>query len=241
MSQFDFGNLESPLSGSNFINSNLEPWRDALHTLHKGPSTPSYAVAGMMWINDSGSPWILNIFDGTDNISVGTVDPTTNVFTPSGVSQAAADITVNNSGFNVFTGDDVQEVLGEADAFADSVGTAAFENVPTVREIPQNSQSGAYTLVLSDAGKHIFHPAADTTNRTFTIPANASVAFPIGTAITFVNEAGTGGVVTIAITSDTLVLAGPGTTGSRTLARNGMATALKVTATKWMINGAGLT
>ena len=29
------------------------------------------------------------------------------------------------------------------------------------RNIPQNSQSDAYTLVLADAGKHIFHPSGD--------------------------------------------------------------------------------
>ncbi len=107
--------------------------------------------------------------------------------------------------------------------------------------IPQNSQSAAYTCVLADAGKHILHPDADTTARTFTIPANASVPYPIGTAITFVNQNGTGGIVTIAITTDTMRLAGAGTTGSRALARNGTATALKITATEWIISGSGLT
>lgn len=109
------------------------------------------------------------------------------------------------------------------------------------KNIPQNSQSAAYTLVASDAGKHILHPAADTTARTYTIPSNASVPYPIGTAITFINQNGTGGIVTIAITTDTMRLAGAGTTGSRTLARNGVATALKITATEWIISGSGLT
>lgn len=109
-----------------------------------------------------------------------------------------------------------------------------------LQQIQQNSQSAAYTLVLSDAGKHILHPSADTTARTFTIPANASVAYPIGTALTFVNQNGAG-VVTIAITTDTMRLAGAGTTGSRTLAANGIATALKITATEWLISGTGLT
>jgi hypothetical protein len=36
-------------------------------------------------------------------------------------------------------------------------------------------------------------------------------------------------------------LAGAGTTGSRTLAANGIATAMKVTTTEWIINGTGLT
>lgn len=106
--------------------------------------------------------------------------------------------------------------------------------------IPQNSRSAAYTCALSDAGKHILHPSADTTARIFTIPANASVAFPIGTAVTFVNQ-NAGGVITIAITTDTMRLAGAGTTGSRTLAANGMATAVKLTANEWIINGVGLT
>ena len=108
------------------------------------------------------------------------------------------------------------------------------------RTIPQNSQSAAYTLVAADSGKHILHPSADTTARTFTIPANSSVAFPVGTAVTFINQNGAG-VVTIAITSDTMRLAGAGTTGSRTLAANGVATAIKITSTEWIISGTGLT
>jgi hypothetical protein len=105
--------------------------------------------------------------------------------------------------------------------------------------IPQNSQSTAYTLVLADANKHILHPSADTTARTMTIPANSSVAFPIGTAVTFINQ-NAAGVMTIAITTDTMRLAGAGTTGSRTLAANGSATALKITSTEWIISGSGL-
>lgn len=113
-------------------------------------------------------------------------------------------------------------------------------NAVGYKNIPQNSQSAAYTCVLTDAGKHILHPSADTTARTITIPANSSVAYPIGTALTFVNQA-SAGVMTIAITTDTMRLAGAGTTGSRTLAANGVATALKLTATEWIISGSGLT
>lgn len=124
----------------------------------------------------------------------------------------------------------------------DAVNTVATPTTTSVGYlgIPQNSKSAAYTLVLADAGKHILHPSADTTARTFTIPANSSVAFPIGTAVTFINQ-NAGGVITIAITTDTMRLAGPGTTGSRTLAANGIATAVKVTSTEWLISGTNLT
>lgn len=102
---------------------------------------------------------------------------------------------------------------------------------------PQNSQSTAYTTVAADANKHILHPTADNSARTFTIDSNANVAYPIGTMITFVNQINT---VTIAITADTLTLMGSGATGSRTLAANGIATALKVAATSWVIAGTNL-
>ena len=116
---------------------------------------------------------------------------------------------------------------------ADGTNEVGFKN------IPQNSQSAAYTLVLADAGKHIFHPSTDANARTFTIPANSSVAYPIGTAITFINM--TSQVVTIAITTDTMYLSSAGTTGSRSLAQYGSATAIKITSTNWLISGSGLT
>ena len=127
-------------------------------------------------------------------------------------------------------------------AGAVTIGGTLTANGQTVGylNIPQNSQSAPYTLVLGDAGKHILHPSADTTARTITIPANSSVAFPIGTAVTFVNQA-SAGVMTIAITTDTMRLAGAGTTGSRTLAANGVATAIKLTSTEWIISGTNLT
>jgi hypothetical protein len=116
---------------------------------------------------------------------------------------------------------------------ADGTDQVGFKN------IPQNSQSAAYTLVLADAGKHIFHPSTDANARTYTIPANGSVAYPIGTALTFINM--TSQVVTIAITTDTMYLSSAGTTGSRSLAIYGSATAIKMTSTTWLISGSGLT
>ena len=107
------------------------------------------------------------------------------------------------------------------------------------RNIPINSKSAAYTTVLADSGKVIFHPSTDANARTFTIDSNANVAYPLGTAITFINM--TSQVVTIAITSDTMYLSSLGTTGSRSLAQYGSATAIKMTSTTWLISGSGLT
>jgi hypothetical protein len=108
------------------------------------------------------------------------------------------------------------------------------------RGIPQSGggyKGSNYTAVLSDAGNSI---VTSTTGLTFAIPANASVAYPIGTTLTFVYSNGTGSL-SIAINSDTLYLANTGgTTGARTLSPFGIATAIKVTSTAWIISGAGL-
>ena len=104
--------------------------------------------------------------------------------------------------------------------------------------ITVNSQSAAYPIVATDAGKFLLHPTADNNARTFTLPAEASINFSVGTVITFVNQINT---LTIAITSDTMTLAGAGTTGSRTLAASGIATVLKIASAAWIISGTGLT
>lgn len=127
-------------------------------------------------------------------------------------------------------------VTAEQDHRAGPFG--ALGGVPSVRTI--NSQSAAYTLVGTDAYTTVLHPSADTTARVFTVPANASVAYRLGTVLEIVNQA-SAGVVTIAITSDTMRLEGAGTTGSRTLAANGRATLRKITETEWLIGGAGIT
>lgn len=111
--------------------------------------------------------------------------------------------------------------------------------ITELKDIPQSIKVADYTLALEDAGNHILHPSADTTARTITIPSNASVAFPIGTVITIVNQ-NIAGELTISITSDILRLAGLGTTGNRTIAANGIATIIKITTTEWLISGAGV-
>jgi hypothetical protein len=122
-----------------------------------------------------------------------------------------------------------------------TIATTAFVQsvVGTPGVVPENSKSANYTTVLGDAGKFIYHPASDANSRTFTIDSNANVAYVLGTVISFVNLSAN--ALTIAITSDTMYLAGPGTTGSRTLAQYGCCTALKTDTTAWIISGTGLT
>jgi len=204
------------------------------------------------------------VFNGTDYVLLGTYAPIFNVdnlrldgntlsstntngnitLAPNGTGRVEVSGTSSNAGginFYEDTDNGTNKALLTAPAALGSDVTLTLPDVTSTLgyiNTPINSQSAAYTLVLADAAKTILHPASDDNARTFTIPANSSVNYPDGTVITFVNLINT---VTIAITSDTMYLAGPGTTGSRTLAAYGVASAVKVASTTWVISGNGLT
>jgi O-glycosyl hydrolase len=150
---------------------------------------------------------------------------------PNGAPEGMAPSSVNDIMRKMMA--DIRTFYDGANTTNDSAANVGFKG------IPQNAQSGNYTLVLADAGKSIVHASGAGSGDTYTIPANASVAYPVGTAIVFVNADSNS--ITIAITSDTMTLAGTTTTGSRTLAQNGIATAIKVSSTTWIISGVGLT
>lgn len=111
-------------------------------------------------------------------------------------------------------------------------------NVVGYMGIPQNSQNSNYNVVLGDAGKHIYHPTGQAA-ATYTFPANSNVSFTVGSAVTIIN--GSANNVTISLTSDTLYLSSNGATGSRTLAQWGVATAVKIENTTWVISGSNIT
>lgn len=106
------------------------------------------------------------------------------------------------------------------------------------RGAPNNVQNAAYTFALTDAGKTVYHD--EVTARTWTIPANSSVPFPIGTCIIIDNtgNAGAAGAITLQITTDTL-RRGDGTAGvgTRTIAASRVAMIRKTKTTEWVITG----
>ena len=189
-------------------------------------------------ITDGGVGIAKALYVGT-NANIGGLTASSAVATDA--SKNLVSVTNTGTGSNVLATSPtlVTPALGTPTSGTLSACTVDGTNSVGFRNIPQNSQSAAYTLVLTDSGKHILHPSTDANARTFTIDSNANVPYVIGTAITFINM--TAAVVTIAITTDTMYLSSAGTTGSRSLAQYGSATAIKITSTSWLISGSGLT
>lgn len=108
---------------------------------------------------------------------------------------------------------------------------------PGFKGTPQRSISSSDDLELNDAGACVYLSGGIA--QTLTVPANASIAFPVGTRVEVINDSGN--AWSIAITTDTLEQFVTGDTGTRTLADNGKAILEKVAATTWKISGLGLT
>ncbi|CAB4148565.1 hypothetical protein UFOVP537_10 [uncultured Caudovirales phage] len=94
-----------------------------------------------------------------------------------------------------------------------------------------------YTVVLTDQYQTLI-PMNKATAVAFKIPTDASVAFPVGTAITILNKGA--GVCTIsAVTSGTTtVLSAGAVAASPTLAQYKSAVAIKTAVNQWYIVGA---
>lgn len=50
----------------------------ALASMHLGSADPEYIVTGMIWGNNSGTPWVYKVYDGEDKISFMEVNAATN-------------------------------------------------------------------------------------------------------------------------------------------------------------------
>jgi len=100
-----------------------------------------------------------------------------------------------------------------------------------------NAQTGTtYTFVLTDNGKLV--TASNASAQTYSIPTNASVAFPTGTQINII-QIGAGQVTIQAVTSGTTTVASTGATATapKLRAQYSSATLIKASTDLWYIVG----
>jgi len=155
------------------------------------------------------------------------------------------DITITTSGITDIIEDTTPQLGGDLDVNGNNIVSVANGNINinpngtgrtliTNLEAPllENAQTGiSYSPVLSDASEMI--SLDNSSDISITIPANTSVAFPIGTKLNF-TQLGIG-QVTIGIATDILNV-----DASLTLKLNGqyaVATAWKRTSTSWILFG----
>jgi hypothetical protein len=114
--------------------------------------------------------------------------------------------------------------------------TAAIYNSLTAFTVDADATAD-YTAVLDDQYQ-VLVPMNKATAVAFKIPTNASVAFPVGTAITVLNK-GVGAVTISATTSGTTtVLSAGAVAASPTLAQYKTAVCIKTATDIWYVVGA---
>ena len=207
-----------------------------------GDTGPSGVISVTGPITNSGSPTSANIGINQSILGI-TASQITNLgtgietllTTPTSANLATAITDETGTGNLVFSASPTftGTIIGapaEPDTNANTAKNLGYVGMPQVI-----LNTGNLTLSKAHAGEHIYVTGA---SQTITIPANASVPLEIGTTIIIINANVSS---SIAITSDTLRLAGTTSTGTRTLAANGMATLVKIAATTWIASGNGLT
>jgi microcystin-dependent protein len=82
MTQYDWGTIDPTVTSGTELASDLDQFRDAIESSHQGLVRPSYAQAGMIWVNNSSIPWAVNFFDGTNDDVIGYIDPSASIWMP---------------------------------------------------------------------------------------------------------------------------------------------------------------
>jgi hypothetical protein len=122
-------------------------------------------------------------------------------------------------------------------AVTGDVLSAAMFNGLVAFTVDADSTAATYTAVLDDAYQ-VLVPINSATATAFKIPTNASVAFPVGTAITVLNKGA--GLCTISATTSgtTTVLSAGAVAASPTLAQYKTAACIKTATDVWYVVGA---
>jgi hypothetical protein len=237
----------APYNGQPWIDTSTNPpvlkvWNGATFTIvsflpgsavitNPAATAPGSPVLGQLWQDTSQTPDELKMWDGANWVRTD----------PLGITQTAGDARYLQTSTAAST---YLPLAGGT-----LTGNLTLPGVPTTtnmaatkgyidtliadaKSVPQNARSSAYTLVASDAGRHI-----SITTGGVAVPVGV---FAVGDVISIYNNSATAQTITQS-SGVTLRQAGFTTTGNRTLGSYGIATILCVAANTFVISGAGLT
>jgi len=235
-------------TGENSITCYADDRVELYYDNSKKFETTSYGAIGYGYFYVDGSSGIAYAAPDNSKVSLGTGndlqiyhDGTQSVI------EGTAPLYLKGSSVVIYKGGTTEKMLqcngdGETSLWHDNVKTVATsatgctitgtvsDSKGDLRNIPMNYKTGAYTLLASDAGKHIM------SNASVTIPASVMAE---GNAVTIVNMH-TGDMTITQASGLTMYNTADATTGNRVLATRGMATILFTSSTTAYMSGAGL-
>jgi len=193
-------------------------------------------ASGTLVLEATGVAGLADVVDDTTPQLGGSLDVNGNKI----VSAANGDIDIEPNGTgNILLGNltiDGDQTVGAGQdnyvlTYDNGTGLVTLETTAAIPLVINTQTGTTYAPVLGDAEAMITMNNASA--NTVTIPANASVAYPVGTTLNFTQLGA--GATTIAITTDTLSV-----NAALTAVLNGQyasATAVKLTSTTWVLIG----
>lgn len=175
--------------------------KQALMTHHKGAAAPGYAQAGTLWVDDSGTPWRLKFYDGSDWITL-------------------ADINAGSNTVSFYHGTSSARLLGHA---PDTGSTNAYETAPApaitsyitgqiVTLKPASPNTGACTIAVSGlTAKAIKMPNGSNPPASAMLPSATHILIYDGTNFVLANPTVSGLNVSPGISGYTLSNSPPDT------------------------------
>jgi hypothetical protein len=183
--------------------ANLNDALAALASCQSGTSRPTGIPAGGLWVNTTtATAWVVNLFDGTDDIAIGTLNTTTNVFTPSIANNSLPAARLALGAWTTVASAATVDLGAQTSrniALSGTTGITSFGSTPTPDNLPFNIRStGAITIthsanLICPGGANLTLAAGDTFTVVqeatgvwriigFQFGTNPSNAIPVGTA-----------------------------------------------------------
>lgn len=171
-------------SGAGLMDDYLDKDQQNVLTSNSGIQRPSYAVAGTKWLDTLATPWVLKMYDGMSDVTLGTVNPSTHLFIPAGVLPSQS----GQSGKFLQTN-------GSNTVWTDAVDYTNITNCIT--EIPQDIKlelaNGTLTL---KAGSKVYVPNGAGKFNVVTIASDIKYTYTYApssdsSVMLFINQSGT--------------------------------------------------
>lgn len=142
MAQYDFGTIDPNTKSGTALASDLNSWRNALHSTHGGSTAPTYLVAGMLWADTTSANYELKMYDGAQWIQIAVLDATNNV------ARVAVD-SAETSYITSTTAAQIRHVIASTDIFTTRSTGIQFNIASPVIADSNNNELISFTTVAS--------------------------------------------------------------------------------------------
>jgi len=142
MAQYDFGTIDPNTKSGTALASDLNSWRNAVHSTHSAATAPSYLVAGMLWADTTSANYELKMYDGAQWIPVAILDATNNVARVAVDPAETSYITSTTSG-------QIRHLIASADIFTIRSTGVQFNIASPVIADTNNNELISFTTTAS--------------------------------------------------------------------------------------------